>query len=71
MAQVNFVTCPQCHAEISEDREACPHCGTPVVSENANSTKLAVENAALKAKLKEKDDALAAENARLKAQLSA
>lgn len=25
-----FVNCPGCHADISDDREACPHCGTPV-----------------------------------------
>jgi len=31
VATVRFVSCTGCHAEISDDRKTCPHCGAEVV----------------------------------------
>lgn len=31
MSTVRFVSCSGCHAEISDDRKTCPHCGADVV----------------------------------------
>lgn len=65
---ISFVPCVGCHAEISSDREACPHCNTPI-PELGDSSKLRTENARLKALIAEQDKNVAAENRMLQSQL--
>ena len=31
-----FITCPQCHNQVSIDIEACPHCGTLIRSKTTS-----------------------------------
>ena len=69
MATANFVPCTKCHAEISDDREACPHCGAEIVSESRELTKLQDENAKLRGLAAERKDALKAENEALRQQV--
>jgi len=60
-----FTPCPKCHAEISVDREKCPHCGTPVTSEDAELSKLESRNVALRSLKAERAKKLQLENAAL------
>lgn len=64
-----FTACSKCHAEVSTDRENCPHCDVPL-PDPPNVIKLAKENAMLKAQIAEQEAALAKENAALRAKLA-
>lgn len=40
----SFVPCAKCGAEVSDDRETCPHCGTAVVTKVATLTRAAADD---------------------------
>ena len=60
-----FVPCSVCHAEVSADREKCPHCGGALGLTADQAVEK--ENEELRAKIKE---AREGENAKLKKELS-
>jgi DNA repair exonuclease SbcCD ATPase subunit len=69
MAGISIVSCDRCHAEISTDREACPHCGAKVPEPSA-LVSLKAERDALKLKIAQQEKALKEEIEDLKAKAS-
>jgi predicted nucleic acid-binding Zn ribbon protein len=65
-----MVHCLGCHAEISDDRKACPHCSTEVVSEESKRDRLMAENARLSLQLEAATADLEKQNAVLAAKLA-
>lgn len=68
--QATIVPCTNCHAEVTVDREACPHCGAELPNPNSALDELTAANAKLRAKVAEKEAALKAENAELQKKLA-
>jgi hypothetical protein len=66
-----IIHCTGCHAEISDDRKACPHCSTAVVSEQSRRDALMADNLRLSMELAAAEGDLAKENAALSARLAA
>lgn len=71
MSQAAIVPCSKCHAEVTADREACPHCGADLPNPNSVLDELKKQNAALKAKLAEAEASIKAENDELQKKLAA
>jgi regulator of replication initiation timing len=69
MTSYPFVACSKCHAEVSTDRESCPHCGE-VLPEPSDVVKLRADNARLKTAVEAEMAALNQENAALRARLA-
>jgi hypothetical protein len=67
--QYPFVACSKCHAEVSTDRESCPHCGE-TLPEPSDIVKLRADHARLKAAVDAETAKLREENAALSARLA-
>lgn len=65
-----IVHCTNCHAEISSDREVCPHCGKELPDDSYSVlATLADQNAKLREQIAEKEAAAKAENEALQKKL--
>lgn len=65
-----MIHCLQCHAEVSSDREACPHCGAKLPDDSYSMlATLADQNAKLREQIAEKEAAAKAENEALQKKL--
>jgi hypothetical protein len=46
-----LITCPECSHEISDQAEACPHCGFPVAKQIAEKAKSSIKSDGLTSKV--------------------